>query len=288
MEARTHLHLPTTEESVIVERVLRIVSSVRGTKPDYARLAAELEPAIPFDVFGIVLLWHDREAVRIIACERGATWFSNYHQHPLQGSHVEQLLQQLSSSPAVEPLPTIANYPLGLDGLPVQCGDALSNYHQLRSTFIAPLIVEGRLLGTLELGSTAQHTYDGEPLRRLIEGVVRVIATAIEGAQVGGSVEIQNRQRQALRDVSSALTSTMDLSLILNKVVDGVVQALNVASAIVMLNQREGSLHVEAQRGLDDALFQRLMRQKNCFERTLHYWLLSAYPPTLCLTRHCQ
>ncbi len=281
MEAKTHLHLPTTEESIIVERVLRIVSSVRGSKPDYARLAAELEPAIPFDVFGIVLLRHDREAVRIIACERRAgSWFSNYHQHPLQGSNVEQLLQQISSSSAVEPLPKITNYSHGLDGLPTQCGDALSNYHQLRSTCIAPLIVEGRLLGTLELGSTELHTYDEESLRRLLEGVVRVIATAIEGAQVGGSVEIQNRQRQALRDVSSALTSTMDLSLILNKIVDGVVQALNVPSAIVMLNQRDGSLRVEAQQGLDDALFRRLMRQKTALREhsIIGYSLLTRQP----------
>ena len=281
MEARTHLHLPTTEESVIVERVLRIVSSVRGSKPDYARLAAELEPAIPFDVFGIVLLWHDREAVRIIACERrSGAWLSNYHQHPLQGSMVEQLLQQISSSPTVEPLPAITSYPHGLDGLPAQCGDALSRYHQLRSTFIAPLIVEGRLLGTLELGSTGLHTYEEDSLRRLVEGVVRVIATAIEGAQVGGSVEIQNRQRQALRDVSSALTSTMDLSLILNKIVAGVVQALNVASAIVMLNQRDRSLHVEAQQGLDDALFQKLIRQKNVLSEhsIIGYSLLTRQP----------
>lgn len=281
MEAKTHLHLPTTEESVIVERVLRIVSSVRGSKPDYARVAAELEPAIPFDVFGIVLLWHDREAVRIIACERRAgSWFSNYHQHPLQGSNVEQLLQQISSSSPVEPLPQITSYPGGLDGLPAQCGDALSNYHQLRSTFIAPLIVEGRLLGTLELGSTELHTYDDESLRRLIEGVVRVIATAIEGAQVGGSVEIQNRQRQALRDVSSALTSTMDLSLILNKIVDGVVQALNVPSAIIMLNRRDSSLHVEAQQGLHDALLRRLVRQKAALSEhsIIGYSLLTRQP----------
>ncbi|MEO8971528.1 MAG: GAF domain-containing protein [Ktedonobacteraceae bacterium] len=281
MEAKTHLHLPTTEESIIVERVLRIVSSVRGAKPDYARLAAELEPAMPFDIFGVVLLWHDREAVRIIACERRAgAWFSNYHQHPLQGSKVEQLLHQLSSAPAVEPLPEISNYPRGLDGLPAQCGDALSNYHQVRSTFIAPLMVEDRLLGTLELGSTGLHTYDEETLRRLIEGVVRVIATAIEGAQVGGSVEIQNRQRQALRDVSSALTSTTDLSLILNKIVDGVVQALNVSSAIVMLNQREGVLRVEAQQGVDDVLFRQLMRQKAILSEhsIIGYSLLTRQP----------
>src|SRR6202051_1987307 len=83
------------EVFTLVERVARIVSTVRGAKPDYARLAAELEPAIPFDVFGVVLLRHDHEAVRIIACERRAgTWYSDYHQHPLQGSKVEQLLQQ--------------------------------------------------------------------------------------------------------------------------------------------------------------------------------------------------
>ncbi|HYX48954.1 MAG TPA: hypothetical protein VE843_04390, partial [Ktedonobacteraceae bacterium] len=61
MEIRTRP--PTQEQSAIVERVARIVSRVRGAKPDYARLAAELEPAIPFDVFGIVLIRHDRQSV---------------------------------------------------------------------------------------------------------------------------------------------------------------------------------------------------------------------------------
>ncbi len=65
MEARTYSS--TLEESTIVERVARIVSSVRGTKPNYARLAAELEQAIPFDIFGVVLLRHDRQAVRVTA-----------------------------------------------------------------------------------------------------------------------------------------------------------------------------------------------------------------------------
>ena len=66
MEIRTRT--PTQEQSAIVERVARIVSRVRGAKPDYARLAAELEPAIPFDVFGIVLLRHDKAAVRVVVC----------------------------------------------------------------------------------------------------------------------------------------------------------------------------------------------------------------------------
>src|SRR5947208_6993581 len=89
----------TLEESAIIERVARIVSSVRGTNPDYTRLATELEQAIPFDVFGVVLLHHDQKALRITVCSHAArvaadspgAWRANHHQHPLQDSMVEQV-----------------------------------------------------------------------------------------------------------------------------------------------------------------------------------------------------
>src|SRR5437660_2463715 len=242
MEARTYSS--TLEESTIIERVARIVSSVRGTKPDYARLAAELEQAIPFDIFGVVLLRHDRQAVRVIACRREAgAWTIFHHQHPLADSKLEQILQA--------PVLAVEDYPDGLDGAPALSGDALSGYHQLRSTVIVPLVVEDRVLGTLELGSTTIHTYSDKNLQRLINAVAHVLAAAIESAQLGGSAEIQNRQRQALKDVSSALASKMDLPTILNQIVVGVTKALNVASAIIMLDRRDGRLYLEAQSSLD-------------------------------------
>ncbi len=242
MEAKTQT--PTLKESTIVERVARIVSSVRGTKTDYTRLAAELEPAIPFDVFGVVLLRHDREAVRVIVCQREAgNWVARYHQHPLGDSKLEQLLR--------DPVTLIANYQQGLDGPPARCGDALSGCHHLRSSLIAPLVVGERVLGALELGSKRLYTYDDQTLQRLIEAVVRVLATAIEGAQVGGSAEIQDRQRQALKDVSSALTSKVDLSSILTQIVEGIARSLNVSSAIVTYDQRKGKMRLAAQSGLD-------------------------------------
>src|SRR5438270_5010854 len=93
MEIRTRP--PTQEQSAIVERVARIVSRVRGAKPDYARLAAELEPAIPFDVFGIVLIRHDKQAVRVVvSTHEGEGWIAHYHQHPLKDSIVENILQR--------------------------------------------------------------------------------------------------------------------------------------------------------------------------------------------------
>src|SRR5215471_9084587 len=99
METRTQP--PTQEQSAIVERVARIVSRVRGAKPDYARLAAELEPAIPFDVFGIALLRHDRQAVRVVVCTHEADgWIAHYHQHPLKDSMFENILHRAQTTSA--------------------------------------------------------------------------------------------------------------------------------------------------------------------------------------------
>src|SRR5690348_18477953 len=89
----------------IVERVSRIVSGVRGPHPDYARIASELAPVIPFDVFGIVLLRHDRQALRVTVCSRkSGQWVSRYQQHPLEDSMLARILrsrteQQASGSP---------------------------------------------------------------------------------------------------------------------------------------------------------------------------------------------
>src|SRR6266487_4298189 len=253
MEARSYTS--TFEESAVVERVARIVSSVRGTKPDYTRLAAELEQAIPFDVFGVVLLRHDREAVRVVVCRReSGSWRAFKHQLPREESKLECVLQS--------PRLLIGDYPEGLDGPPAVSGDALSGYHQLRSTLIVPLAVEESVLGTLELGSTVSHIYADQTLQRLVSAVARVLASAIESAQLGGSDEIHNRQRQVLKDVSSALTSKMDLSTILHQIVNGIAKALNVASLIVMQDRYRRFFRIEAQSGLDQAALEQVFRQQ--------------------------
>ncbi|GHO42971.1 ATP-binding protein [Ktedonospora formicarum] len=255
MDARTNTS--TVEESAIIERVIRIVTSVRDAKPNYALLAAELEQAIPFDVFGVVLLRHDRQAVRVAVCRReGREWRVFPHQHPLQGSMLEQVLGS--------PMLMVNNYPDGLDGPPGETGDALSGQAQLRSTVIAPLVLEDkRVLGALELGSVGLNTYADTTLQRLIDGVAKVLAAAIERAQLGGSAVIYDRQRQALQDVSSALTSRIDLPTILSRIVAGIASALNVSSAIIMLGQREGRMRLEAQKGLDAKRLQRIVSQKS-------------------------
>ena len=263
MDARTH---PSAlEESTIIERIARIVSSVRGTKPDYTRLAAELEPAIPFDIFGIVLLRHDRQAVRVTVCEReNDIWVAHLHQHPLNDAMLDHVLQRQSL--------IVRDYSDGLDGSPATSGYALSSYHQLRSTLIAPLMVENRVLGTLELGSTAVHTYGDNNLQRLVDAVVRVLAAAIESVQLGGNAAIQDRQRQALKDVTNALTSKVDLATVLEQIVSGVSKALNVASFIVLLDRYDYRLRLETQCGLEKDLLEHILQRDSGMSEKSIFW----------------
>jgi signal transduction histidine kinase/transcriptional regulator with GAF, ATPase, and Fis domain len=265
MDARTHTS--ALEESTIIERIARIVSSVRGTKPDYTRLAAELEPAVPFDIFGIVLLRHDRQAVRVTVCEReNDIWVAHLHQHPLNDAMLEHVLQ-------LRPL-LVRDYADGLDGPPATSGYALSSYHQLRSTLIAPLMVENRVLGTLELGSTALHTYADHNLQRLVDAVVRVLSAAIESVQLGGNAAIQDRQRQALKDVTNALTSKVDLATVLEQIVSGVSKALNVASFIVLLDRNDYRyrLRLETQCGLEKDLLEHILQRDSGMSEKSIFW----------------
>ncbi|HEV2582906.1 MAG TPA: hypothetical protein VGT44_18755, partial [Ktedonobacteraceae bacterium] len=141
-EIQTHLQEDTFS---IIERVARIVANVRGTKTDYAHLASELAPVFPFDLFGVVLLRYDRQAVRVTACTREAgRWVAHYHQHPLADSMLERFVGQDEAALAKPVLPAqvdgeeergmlIRIYPGGVDGSPAECGDALSGYPRLRA-----------------------------------------------------------------------------------------------------------------------------------------------------------
>lgn len=251
----------------MVEKVARIVASVRGIKPDYTRLAAELEQAIPFDVFGIVLWHHDHQAVRVMVChrafsfaqdsteldeQRGVThWNMSHHQHPFKDSMLEHLSQTGQM--------IVKDYPQGVNGPHAESGDALSGYPRLHSTLIIPLKVDERILGTLEFGDYRPGIYADEQRQRLIQAVAHVVAATIEGAQSGGSAEIQNRQREALKHVSHALTEKVDLATILHHIVDGISQSLNVASAIIS-QDTEGHLHLEAQAGLEEQLASEIVK----------------------------
>lgn len=268
---------PMGDESNILERVARIISSVRGSKPDYAHLATELESVLPFDVFGIVLLRHDGEALRITVCQRdGDVWVARRRQHPLVDSMVERLLLSVPSKEAGKGTGTLGwagkvvcqpvkllveDFPDGATGSPSECGDALCGYPRMRAALIAPLMVGSRMLGTLELGSAQLRAYADPALQRLSNALASLLATAIDSAVAGGNVEIQDRQRAELKDVSTVLTTAVDLPMILQRIVVGITNSLHVSSAIVRFDQNQCCLRLEAHSSLsfDSDVLQRTL-----------------------------
>ena len=266
METKIHI----VEESAIFEHIARIVSSVRGAKSDYTHLASELEQAIPFDIFGVVLLQQDRQALRITICEReGDTWRADYHRHPFTDLKMEQISRCRTL--------VVKEYPDGLDGPPAESGDVLSSFHQLRSTLIVPLIVGDHVLGALELGSMVLNTYADEALQRLMNAIAGVLATAIESVQLGGNTAIQDRQRKVLKDVTKALTEKVDLATILNRIVGGISEALGVPSCIILRDDSQAYLRLEAQSGLQQSALNRVfgdglpVSEKCIFGQTVLY-----------------
>ena len=269
-------------ELTLVERLARAVSSIKGRHLDYAFLASELTHALPFDVLGIVLLRHDGQAVRVASCVRDEAspyteglprWHVHNHQHPLVGSMFERMI----GNPALQ----IGEYPDGLDGLPSRCGDVLANFHHLHSTCLVPLQVESRILGTLELGSIAPHTYSDKGTQRLVNAVAQVLATAIERAQLGGNTQIQDRQRQALKNVSTALASKVDVNVVLDHITTGISNALNVASLLVTFDANEQHLQLVAKARVEIANLSILTDDKDNFDQTIVGCVIHQHRPFL-------
>src|SRR5262249_7960497 len=115
------------------------------------------------------------------------------------------------------------------------------------------LIVGDRVLGMLELGSMVPLLYANEARKRLMDAVARVLATAIERVQLGGNTAIQDKHRSVLKDVTNALTEKMDLPTILDRIVRGISEALNVSSCIILRDETKNCFRLEAQAGLDQS-----------------------------------
>lgn len=270
------------EELTLVEHLARAVSSIKGRHPDYAFLASELTHALPFDVLGIVLLRHDGQAVRVASCVRDEAiaptevpshWHVHNHQHPLVGS----MFEHMTGNPILQ----VHEYPDSLDGLPSHCGDALSNFHQLRSTCLVPLQVESRIFGTLELGSISPRTYADKGIQRLVRAVAQVLATAIERAQLGGNTQIQDRQRQALKNVSTALASKADVNVVLAHITTGISNALNVASMVVTFDVNEQRLQLVAHARVEATDLSTLIYDKDNFDQTIIGCTIQQHQPFL-------
>jgi GAF domain-containing protein len=102
-----------------------------------------------------------------------------------------------------------------------------------KATLDAPLLFGDRVIGTLGVGETRRVRHFSDDERELFEQLCVVAAIAIHNAKMFRRQEEQTRFMASLIDSSRAITSTVDLDEVLDRVVREAATALAMTQAVV-------------------------------------------------------
>lgn len=103
-----------------------------------------------------------------------------------------------------------------------------------RSAISAPMIQKGRILGVISAQSYEPRAYTNEDLD-LLQGIADIAAVAVDNAHHVAELERRRREAERVEEIGRALTSSLDASEVLGKVIAAVTDILNVDAALVWL-----------------------------------------------------
>jgi GAF domain-containing protein/CheY-like chemotaxis protein len=126
-----------------------------------------------------------------------------------------------------------------------------------RSYLGIPLESKGEFIGTLELMSRQYASFSPRDLE-LLETIGRQAAVAIDNARLYEETQHRAANLNSLAQVSATITSTLDLDEALDAIAGSVLEATGCQlSAIFVLDEEDGLLHLAATRGLSKAYVER-------------------------------
>jgi PAS domain S-box-containing protein len=140
--------------------------------------------------------------------------------------------------------------------------DAFESFRQephshIRSWLGAPLIAHGEVIGMLSIDS-AENEYFHDEQMHIATAYANQAAIAIDNAQLHEKSENQIRRLTALRDVDTAITSSMDLGLTLNILMDNAASQLRAdAMSTLVYNRNLQILETVASLGFQSGLVRR-------------------------------
>jgi GAF domain-containing protein len=112
----------------------------------------------------------------------------------------------------------------------------------------APLIVKGHVIGYLTLDHAQADAYTREDVH-IADTLARQVAVAIENARLYTETRRWAEEQAALNTIATASSSSLDLTKMLNHVLDAVRMLFEVDAADVrLLGDEEGGLYVAARR----------------------------------------
>ncbi|MCC7157525.1 MAG: GAF domain-containing protein [Bryobacterales bacterium] len=199
------------------------VSSVTGETLDLDRILGNVADivrnVIPHDLFAI-LLYSERLQVLSIRYSRGHRDELVTNLHIKLGEGITGAAGQTRQPVLVDDVTADRRYLNAMDAV--------------RSELAVPMITRGKLVGVLDLQSTARAAFN-EQDRALLQLIAARIATAIENARLYRRVEQSNRTQRTLTHLAHEFSSILDVDALLDKIAKSIHGLINYDAFTIML-----------------------------------------------------
>jgi serine phosphatase RsbU (regulator of sigma subunit)/transcriptional regulator with GAF, ATPase, and Fis domain len=123
---------------------------------------------------------------------------------------------------------------------------------QTCSEAVAPLMIENRVLGALDVQSDRPGAFGPEDVRAL-EALADQIALAIQESRLYHAERHQRSVAETLREVAQTLTSTLELETVLNAILSDLRRVLAYDAAAILLLESDNTVVIRAAQGTPSA-----------------------------------
>jgi serine phosphatase RsbU (regulator of sigma subunit)/transcriptional regulator with GAF, ATPase, and Fis domain len=121
-----------------------------------------------------------------------------------------------------------------------------------RAEMAAPMVMGGRLMGVFDVQSEQPNAFKEEDARTL-QTLADTLAVAVRNARLFEFERRRRRLAEIMREVSVALTSTLQLDNVLELILDGLALVVSYDAASILLRNDAGELILRATRGAPGA-----------------------------------
>ena len=210
------------DEQAALRRVATLVA--RGVPPEevFAAVAEEVGRLLPVDLVGIARYDPDATLTYVASWGRAVDYFPVGSQWPLVGRSVATMVFETGRPVRVDSYADTASGPLGV---------ASSREMGNRSAVGTPIIVEGRLWGTIGAGSTLEQLPPDAEAR--LVSFAELVATAIANAESRAALTRLVEEQAALRRVATLVAQGVPPVEIFSAVSDEVARLFRAQGAVL-------------------------------------------------------
>jgi diguanylate cyclase (GGDEF)-like protein len=208
------------ESSAVLLDVERILAG--ALPPDELYRAIQRQAARVLDVAGfyIALYDADTDTVRVV-----------FYAHDGQEMPADIAFRG-SHSAAVRTGRAVFQGPADADFATLRLG--LSGAGQARSAMAAPIFSDGKVIGLLGVQSPEPDAYDPDDLE-LLQAIAAVTGVTLGSAEHVRNAERRRREAERLEEIGNALTASLDLPEVLQRVLSAALELMAADGAAVLL-----------------------------------------------------